>query len=580
MQRNFIQSKSSKRRIEALKFMIILVAVSLTGRLFYLQVITHKYYVKLASSQQWAKDVIPAKRGMIYVEDYFNKELYPLAVNEDREMVYVSPEELEDKNKAAELLSAILKVEKDKVLNSFEISRLFVPVKKELSDEEINAVKNLNLKGVYLQKGQKRTYTENSLASQILGYVNNEGMGQYGLEEFYDDILRGVSGLYKAESDSFGRRIAFGKDVSKPAKDGSDIVLTINRDIQAEVENILKESVTKFGAEGGSVIVMDPYTGEIIALANMPTFDPNKFTEVKNFNAFKNRAVTDEFEPGSIFKVITMAAGLDSGVVEPDTKYVDTGQIILDGNKIMNSDKKAHGEQTMTQVLEQSLNTGTTYVMTKLGKQKLYDYIKKFGFGERTGIEVESEANGQVLPPTEREHTYATMSFGQSISTTPLQMINSFASVANGGILIKPHLVKKIVGKDGKVEETKKEEIRRVISEKAAASLTAMLISVVEKGHGKQAKVKGYKVAGKTGTAQVPLPNGGGYDSGRNIGSFIGYAPAMQPRFIVMAKIDSPKGVQWAESTAAPIVGKVLDKLLKYYQIPPTEMKELSEVPN
>lgn len=577
MQKNFGLAYEQKRRIGFFGFIIPFIVIALLGRLFTLQVINHKYYLKIAGSQQWSKDTIPAKRGEIYVEDGFSKALYPLATNETKDMVYVVPEELENKDETIGKLSDILKIEKEKTLVSLENSRLYVPLKKKLSDDEVKALTDLNLKGVYLSKEQWRYYPEDSLASQILGYVNNEGDGQYGLEEQYNDILQGVNGLYKAESDSQGRRIAFGKDVSKPAEDGDGIVLTINRDIQSEVEKTLESYVKKFGAEGGSAIVMDPQTGEIIAMANAPTFNPNAYTEVKDFSAFKNKSVTDEYEPGSIFKAITMAAGLDDGKVEPDSKYTDTGSVVLNGNKIMNSDKKANGEQTMTQVLEKSLNTGVAYVLNLIGKKTFYDYVKKFGFGDKTGIETGSEALGKVLPPTEKDHTYATMSFGQSISTTPIQMVTSFAAIANDGRLMKPHLIKKIVKADGSTEEIKPEEVRKVISDKSAASLTAMLVSVVEKGHGGQAKVKGYKVAGKTGTAQVPLKNGRGYDTSRNIGSFIGFAPALEPRFVVMAKIDSPKGVQWAESTATPVVGSILDKLLKYYQIPPTELKELSQ---
>lgn len=576
MKKNYGLSLVQKRRIGILKFMVPFIVIALLGRLFTLQVMNHKYYVKIAGSQQWSKDTIPAKRGAIYVEDGFSDSLYPLATNETKDMVYAVPEELENKEETVEKVSEILKVEKEEILKSLENSRLYVPIKKKLSEEEVSAITNLNLKGIYLSKEQWRYYPEDSLASQILGYVNNEGDGQYGLEEQYNDILKGTPGLYKAESDSQGRRIAFGKDVSKPAKDGEGIVLTINRDIQSEVEKTLESYVKKFGAEGGSAIVLDPLTGEIIAMANAPTFNPNAYTEVKDFSVFKNKTVTDEYEPGSIFKAITMAAGLDDGKVEPDTKYEDTGSVVLNGNKIMNSDKKANGEQTMTQVLEKSLNTGVAYVLNLMGKKTFYDYIKNFGFGERTGIENASEAVGSVFPPTEKDHTYATMSFGQSISTTPIQMTASFAAIANDGKLMKPHLIKKIIKTDGSIEETQPEEVRKVISDKSAASLTAMLVSVVEKGHGTQAKVKGYKVAGKTGTAQVPLKNGRGYDPNRNIGSFIGFAPALEPRFVVMAKIDAPRGVQWAESTAAPIVGTILDKLLKYYQVPPTELKELN----
>lgn len=268
-----------------------------------------------------------------------------------------------------------------------------------------------------------------------------------------------------------------------------------------------------------------------------------------------------------------MAIGLDAEKIEPDTTFKDTGKIVLDGYKIMNSDRLAHGVQTMTQVLEKSLNTGTTFVMQAVGKTDFYKYlVNKFKFNQKTGIEQPNEGEGRVYSPDEvNDHTYATMSFGQSISTTPIQIITSFAAVANGGKLVKPHLVAEVVSPEGDKTVTDNRPIEDILAEDTAAKLRQMMVSVVKNGHGKQAAVKGYDIAGKTGTAQVPLKNGGGYDPSRNIGSFVGFGPAESARFVVLAKIDSPKGIPWAEMTAAPIVGEMLDFLFKYYQIPPTK---------
>lgn len=267
-----------------------------------------------------------------------------------------------------------------------------------------------------------------------------------------------------------------------------------------------------------------------------------------------------------------MAAGLDTDKITPETKYEDKGSVTLNGYKIMNSDRKSHGICTMTYVLENSLNTGSTWVEQQMGKNAFFNYLQKFGFGTLTGIELPGEAAGRIYEPKEtNDHGFATMSFGQGLSATALQMITSFATVANHGVMMKPYIVQKTVDAKGKIDESKPEEVRQVISEKAASDLTKMMISVVEKGHGKQAKVKGFLVAGKTGTAQVPKTNGLGYEAGKNIGSFIGFAPADDPQFVVLARIDQPKGIPWAESSAAPIVGKMLDFLLKYYEVPPTE---------
>ncbi len=563
-----------KRRTKYLFFLVVIISVFVLFRLFRLQIIENGRYADAAKSQHWSENEVRPKRGNIYVKDV-NGELYPLAANIKLYKVFVDLVNSENQGKTAEDLSNVLGIPKKEIIDKFNTSdsKRYIPIKRKLTEEESEKIKNLEDRAIGLEPEYWRVYPEKELASQTLGYVDGDGNGAGGIEQYFNKELKGTPGLYKAESDSLGNKILTGRDVSVDAKDGEDVVLTINRDIQAQAELILEDSVKKYHAKKGTVIVMDPRTGAIIAMANAPTYDPNNYNDVKDYSLFKNSAISDVYEPGSIFKVLTLAAALDSGKIEPDTKFTDTGSVTLGGFTIRNSDLKAHGEVTMTQVLEKSLNTGSTYAQRLMGKDLFYDYLMKFGLGVITGIEVPdgTEGKGKVYKPSEvNEHTYATMSFGQSISATPLQMIMDFAVVANDGKLMKPHLTKARM-KDGQIiEQYEPEEIRQVISPEAAAKLTAMMVSVVERGHGGQAKVKGYKIAGKTGTAQVPDPQGG-YASGKNIGSFIGFAPADNPRFVVLAKIDEPKGVNWAESTAAPIVGEVLQNLLNYYQIPPTE---------
>lgn len=572
VERRNIDPNESRARIKFLLSAVVLLCLIAIGRLFYLQVIRHEYYAEAASSQHWAQDVIQAKRGKIYVKDDMTGGLYPLADNQTLNLVFASPVEMEDKKEAAKRLAPVIGVSESKILELIENNHTYVVLKHGLKYEIAEKVKSFEIKGIYTSGETSRYYPEGQLASQILGFVNGEGTGTYGLEQYFDKELAGTPGLYKAEIDPSGRRIAFGSSVGKEAVDGSDLVLTINRDVQSKAEDLLDAQVKKFRAEGGSIIVMNPENGEIVAMANAPTYDPNKYESVKDYNLFKNSATSDLFEPGSVFKVITMAAGLDTGKVEPDTEYKDTGKVVLDGNKIMNSDRLAHGIQTMTQVLEKSLNTGTTFVMQKVGKSEFYKYlVDKFNFDKKTGIEQPNEAEGRVYSPDEvNDHTYATMSFGQSISVTPIQMVTAFAAVANGGKLVKPHLVAETISPDGEKTVTDNRPLGEILSPEAAAKLRQMMVSVVVNGHGKQAAVKGYDIAGKTGTAQVPRKDGSGYDPYRNIGSFIGFGPSESARYVVMAKIDSPKGVPWAESTAAPIVGEMLDFLFKYYQIPPT----------
>lgn len=559
-------------RIPFVVSIFIILATVVISRLFYIQVVDRKLYVAQATSQHSMKDTIFAKRGNIYARDTLSNSPYLIATNETLDLVYISPKEVEDKEKVITSLTSILGVKREDIESKWDPESMYLVVKHKTSKAESDAVRALGLKGVALQPENWRIYPENNLASSVLGFVNNEGDGNYGIEGTFNDILKGENGYLDEEIDSNGIKIAFGDKGSKAALDGTSIYLTVDRYIQGMAEKYLNDTVKKFSADGGNVIVMDKTDGKILAMANAPSFDPNKYTEVKDYKAFKNRAVTDVYEPGSVFKAVTLAAGVGAGKIKSTDTYTDTGSVVLNGNAIKNSDLKAHGMQTMSYVLEQSLNTGTTYVEQKLGKNLFYDYIKKFGFGEPTGIEFDGEATGKVYKPDDlNEHGYATMSFGQSISMTPLQMLAAYTTIANDGKMMRPYIVDKTVSNRGKEKKTEPKEVREVLSAAASREMKEMLTNVVIKGHGKQAGVKGYKIAGKTGTAQVIKEDGTGYEDGKNIGTFVGFPIAENANFVVLAKVDNPKGVQWAESTAAPIVGQMLDFLLKYYQIPPTE---------
>lgn len=568
----YTNPNTGKERIPLVIAIFIVLTFSVYARLFYLQVLHHSDYVRVASAQHSFKDTIQAKRGQIFAYDTITGTPSLLASNQTLNLLYINPKEIENEDDTVAKLVAFTGMKQEDVASKFDDSAVYVIVMHKLTKEQSDQVTAAKLKGVYLQPENWRYYPENSLASAVLGFVNGEGDGNYGIEQHFNDLLRGKDGYLNEETDAHGVKIAFGTNGTTPAVDGSDVYLTIDRYIQGMAEKTLSETLKKFSADSGQVIVMDKTNGKILALANSPVFDPNAYKEVKDYSLFKNKAVTDLYEPGSVFKAMTLAAGADAGKITPDTTYTDTGSVVLNGNAIKNSDLKAHGLQNMSYVLAQSLNTGTTFVEQLLGKNLFYDYIKKFGFGEKTGIEFDGEAIGKVYKPDElNDHGYATMSFGQSISMSALQVVQAYAAIANDGVMMKPYIVEKIVDPKGKEQKTKPSEVRRVISEKASADMDTMLINVVEHGHGGQAKVKGYKIAGKTGTAQVVKADGTGYADGQNIGTFVGYPVTDGANFVVLAKIDNPKGVQWAESTAAPVVGTMLDYLLKYYQIPPTE---------
>ncbi len=433
----------------------------------------------------------------------------------------------------------------------------------------------LKLDGIGYMMKVYRFYPESNIGSNLLGfvgYVGDEQKGRYGLEEFFDEELAGRPGSIRAEKGAGGDLIIINdREYNKP-QNGSDLILTINRTIQFAACQKLDAAVARHGADGGSVVVMEPDTGAILAMCSSPNYDPNNYKNVFRLETYNNPAIFAQYEPGSIFKAITMAVALDQERITPQTTYNDTGVVKIADYSIENSDRKAHGVVDMNKVLEESLNTGAIFAMRQVGPDVFGEYVKNFGFGEKAGIEMETEASGDIKNLTNeklnKELYAATASFGQGIAVTPLQMAAAFGAVANGGILMKPYLVKEIVKTDGNKITTQPKQIRRVISERAATLLGGMLVNVVEEGHGKKAGVKGYYVAGKTGTAQVPKRDGRGYVSGAHIGSFAGFAPVDDPRFVMLVRIDNPRDVEWAESSAAPLFGEIADFLLNYWQVP------------
>ncbi|MEK7097864.1 MAG: penicillin-binding transpeptidase domain-containing protein, partial [Patescibacteria group bacterium] len=442
-----------------------------------------------------------------------------------------------------------------------------------INDE--GALRELEIDGLQFEMKAFRFYPEGSIGANMTGFVSYSGddsRGQYGLEGFFNEELTGVSGSIKTERSAHGELIIMNdREYTKP-KNGSDLVLTIDRTIQFTACQKLNEAVKKHGADGGSVVIMDPDTGAILAMCSNPDYDPNHYRDVEDINIFNNQVVFSQYEPGSIFKGITMAMGIDQEKIMPQTTFTDTGSVKIADYEIKNSDLKAHGVIDMNGVLRESLNTGTIFVMRKIGADVFRDYVKNFGFGEKTGIELEGESTGDiknlVKDKMNKELYAATASFGQGIAVTPLQMINAFAAMANGGILMKPYLVKEVILGDGSRIVTQPKQIRRVISERGAMIMSGMLVNVVENGHGKRAGVKGYYVAGKTGTAQLPKKDGRGYEKNAHIGSFAGFAPANNPKFAMLVRLDNPRDVEWAESSAAPLFGEISEFLLHYLQVP------------
>lgn len=362
----------------------------------------------------------------------------------------------------------------------------------------------------------------------------------------------------------------------KDKQDGCDLVLTVDRSIQFFVDKALKEGMAKYKATSASILVLRPQTGEILAMSTMPDFDPNQYNEIKDATIFNNAVIFDQYEPGSVFKAITMASALDKGAVSPTTVYNDPGQIMVEGwpKPIANSDfdtAGGHGQTTMIQVLEKSLNTGAVWAMKQIGPDVFSDYVEKFGFGEKTGIELDGESPGNIAELKAKKIkpiAAATASFGQGIAVTPLQMALSYGALANGGKLMKPYVVKEVRCPDGQVTTSQPRVIRQVISAQTSDLIRGMLVNVVEKGHSKRAQVAGYYIAGKTGTAQVTEAGRKGYVKGRYNHTFVGFGPEDNPQFVILVRLNSPRGFEYAESTAVPLAHEVIEFLVNYLQIP------------
>jgi cell division protein FtsI/penicillin-binding protein 2 len=423
-----------------------------------------------------------------------------------------------------------------------------------------------------------RFYPEGDIGANLTGFVSmgdNIPEGNYGLEGFFNEELSGEYGMVSADKNARGEMIIINDmEYTKPI-DGSTLVLTIDRSIQYEACKKLNEFAEAHPMDGGSVIIMRPESGEILAMCSYPNYDPNDYQEVEDISVYNNPAIFDQYEPGSIFKTITMAAALDQGKVTPETTYYDEGQIMVKGwdKPIKNSDFDTHGgygEATMNSVLENSLNTGAIFAMEQVGADIFAQYVKNFGFGEKTGIEMETENAGNIkyLEKEKIQEIYAaTASFGQGITVTPLQMVTAYSAIANSGVLMKPYVVKKITDSDGHTTETQPLAIKRVISDKAATILSGMLVNVIDSGHAKLAAVDGYYLGGKTGTAQVASASARGYGS-QTIHTFVGFGPIEDPKFVMLVKLDSPADYVYAASSAAPLFGEIAEFVLNYWQVP------------
>ncbi|OHA62862.1 MAG: hypothetical protein A3E07_00930 [Candidatus Wildermuthbacteria bacterium RIFCSPHIGHO2_12_FULL_45_9] len=545
---------------------IFLFGAIIGGRLVFVQIFQYGFYKALAQGQQTLQTFSQGDRGRIFAQDKAGNR-YVLAMNQQRAFAFLSPAEMNlteaEKEKFAEELASILMLEKAFVKGQLEKDgSLYELLKRDLALGEQQSLETLGYKGLYVGAETVRAYPQEMMAAHVVGFTNTDGIGQYGVEGYFDEELRGIEGIKMQAKNPAGYLLSVFRDT---AQDGSDVALTLDYNIQAEAEKLLKRGQEQLRIEGGSIVVMEPASGKILAMASVPNFDLNNYGSVDDLKVFQNPVIQTVFEPGSIFKPITMAAALDEGVVTPETSYEDTGIVEIGGRTVYNYDRHVWGRRTMTEVLQYSINTGAVFAERELGHRRFLQYLEKFGFFEPTFISMAGEvASANAEFQKGYEINFATAAFGQGIEMTQLQMMRAFSALANNGILPQPFIV------EGKREERQSGNVQ-VVSSKAASEVTAMLVNVVQNGYGKSAGISGYWIAGKTGTAQVPWSalgiNQSGY-SDKTIQSFIGYAPAYSPRFLILVKLDNP-AAQTAEYSAAPIFRDMAKYIIEYYQIPP-----------
>jgi cell division protein FtsI (penicillin-binding protein 3) len=556
-----------RRRVIALFCLLTAVLTVISGKLFSLQVYRYAELAEAAKHQSLRRVPAVSRRGTIY--DRNGREL---ALSLGASSIFAQPSQVEDQKYTAVALSAALSLPAEKILEQLHTGKSFVWIKRLVSPEEAEAVARLRLKGIESNTESKRFYPKQQQAAHLLGFVGTDDRGLEGLELQYDAYLAGKSKLIVRQQDA-KRRPIFREEAGDAQ--GSDLYLTIDEVIQYIAERELEAAVTQSGALSGSAIVMDPFSGEILALTNYPTFDPNAYIEAPAF-ARRNRAVADYYEPGSAFKVIVGAGALEERLVRPEDRFNGEGGAIEVGGVTIR-DHERFESLTFSEVLAHSSNVGAIKVGQRLGKSLYYDYISGFGFGNLAKIDLPGETPGMIRRPKEWSAlSLASLSIGQEISVSPLQMLVAMSAIANGGTLVRPYVAKSIVSADGKVvRENAPIQVRRVISEATARTLTTVLKGVVTEGTGKAAAVEGFEVAGKTGTSQKLDPVTHRYSRHKVVASFVGFVPVEQPRLAIIVIIDDPSVLRWGGSIAAPTFREIARESLKHLKIAPATGERL-----
>ena len=553
-----------KKRILFLLIILTLIFILFVAKFFWIQIINNEKYQKIAISQRLRELKVEPRRGIIY-----DRNGNQLAVNATAETIVAIPSDISNPKELAEKLAHILEMEYEDIYNRLTSNSSAKYIKRKVEEDKIKRVKSLNAEGIIFKDESKRYYPKDDLASHILGFAGIDNQGLEGIELSYDKYLQGIPGKIAVERDASGRILPDSIKEYVPSTRGYNLHLTIDEVIQYIAERELDNAMEKFQISGGTAIVMNPQDGSILAMANTPDYDPNRFSEFPQ-KSWRNRAISDSFEPGSTFKIITTAAALEEGVVNEGDSFYCSGSVKVSGENIHCWKAGGHGQQTFTDVVTNSCNPGFVQVGMRMGKEGFYDYIKGFGFGEETSIKLPGEADGLVykydkIGPVE----LATMSFGHGITATPIQLISAVSAVANDGMLLEPKLVDKITDENGNIiKKIGKKPVRQVITKDTAKRTRSLLKKVVDEGTGKSAGIDGFKIGGKTGTAKHYNKNI--YDS-----SFIGMVPTDKPEFVVLVVLyDVSGGVYYGSQTAAPIFRNIVLDILRYRDITPDIEKE------
>ena len=565
-------------RLKIVTLVFLIAFLALTVRLFFWQIIKSKDLSAAARAQYQSGKLLSAPRGNILAKDGTW-----LAARGEAFQVYAALPDLTDSpKKIAEALAPFFIPDaSDRASLLTEIDRLegllskkeivWVALKEKVPISVKKNIEALKVSGIGFEIQEDRVYPEASSAAHLLGFVgkNEEGgdVGYFGLEGYYNLSLSGKPGFEALEKDAAGVPILLGDSSEITAIGGVDLLTHIDKTVQRLLEKRLLEGMEKYGASGGTGIVMNPKTGAILAMSSYPSYDPETYYDFGN-SFFKNPAVSDSFEPGSVFKVLIMAAALDAKAVEPDTKCdICAGPLKVDKYTIETWNKEYRSDSDMVDVIVHSDNVGMAFVGSRLGADKLYDYLDRFGIGSLTGIDLQGEASPRLRERgTWNIVDLATASFGQRVAVTPIQMIKAVSAIANGGRVVRPQVVDKLLGESWE-EEIKPEIGERVISEETAKAVTAIMVLAAKEGEAKWTHLKGFSVAGKTGTAQIPIA--GHYDEEKTIASFIGFAPSDKPKFIMLVTLREPQTSPWASETAAPLWYSIAKDLFPYFGVQP-----------